>query len=122
MKVCVAGEGAFGQKHIEALRNIEGVEIVSLAGGVATETEAMARKYAIPHWTVGLEDSLKMAEVEAVILTTPTPMHAAQGLQCLRAGKHVMIEIPIAWWQWAATRAGSILPTNGSIKKSRREN
>jgi 2-hydroxy-4-carboxymuconate semialdehyde hemiacetal dehydrogenase len=96
MKVCVAGEGAFGQKHIEALKNIQGVEIISLAGGVAADTEAMARKYAIPHWTLGLEDSLKMDEVEAVILTTPTPVHAVQGLQCLKAGKHVMIEIPIA--------------------------
>ena len=96
MKVCVAGEGAFGQKHIEALKNIAGVEIVSLAGGVAADTEAMARKYAIPHWTLGLDDSLKLPQVEAVILTTPTPVHAAQGLQCLRAGKHVMIEIPIA--------------------------
>jgi 2-hydroxy-4-carboxymuconate semialdehyde hemiacetal dehydrogenase len=96
MKVCVAGEGAFGQKHIEALKNIEGVEIVSLAGGVAADTEAMAKKYGIPHWTLGLDDSLKRPEVEAVILTTPTPVHAAQGLQCLRAGKHVMIEIPIA--------------------------
>ena len=96
MKVCVAGEGAFGQKHIEAVKNIAGVEIVSLAGGVAADTEAMAKKYDIPRWTLGLDDSLKLPEVEAVILTTPTPVHAAQGLQCLRAGKHVMIEIPIA--------------------------
>jgi 2-hydroxy-4-carboxymuconate semialdehyde hemiacetal dehydrogenase len=96
MKICVAGEGAFGQKHVEALRAIPDVEIVSLAGGVAADTEAMAQKYGIPHWAVGLEESLARPDVEAVVLTTPTPVHAAQGIQCLKAGKHVMVEIPIA--------------------------
>jgi 2-hydroxy-4-carboxymuconate semialdehyde hemiacetal dehydrogenase len=96
MKVCVAGEGAFGQKHIEALKAIPGVEIASLAGGVAADTEAVAKKYGISNWSVGLEKSLAMGEVEAVILTTPTPVHAAQAMQCLKAGKHVMVEIPIA--------------------------
>jgi len=96
MKLCVAGEGAFGQKHLDALKAIPGVEIVSLAGGVAADTQATARKYAIPHFAVGLKESLAMREVEAVILATPTPMHAAQGMECMKAGKHVMVEIPIA--------------------------
>ena len=96
MKVCVAGEGAFGQKHLDALRAIPDVEVVSLAGGVKEDTEAVAKKYDIPHCAVGLGESLRRPDVEAVILTTPTPVHASQGLQCLRAGKHVMIEIPIS--------------------------
>ncbi len=96
MKVCVAGEGAFGQKHLDALKAIADVEVVSLAGGVAADTEATAKKYGIPHFSVGLTESLAMPQVEAVILATPTPVHAAQGMQCLKAGKHVMVEIPIA--------------------------
>ncbi len=96
MRVCVAGEGAFGQKHLDALKAIPDVQVVSLAGGVAEDTAATAKKYGIPHYSVGLEQSLALPEVEAVILTTPTPVHAAQGIQCLKAGKHVMIEIPIA--------------------------
>jgi len=96
MKICLAGQGAFGIKHLEALQKIEGVEVVSLAGGNPVSTEEVARRFGIPHWTGDLAESLAQPGVEAAILATPTQMHAAQGEQCLRAGKHVMIEIPIA--------------------------
>ena len=96
MKVCMAGQGAFGQKHLDALKNIEGVEVVSLVGGKPDETQEVAAKYGVPHWTGDLAEGIAQPGVEAVLLATPTQMHAAQGLQCLKAGKHVMIEIPIA--------------------------
>src|SRR4249919_4332341 len=96
MKVALAGQGAFGIKHLEAMRNIPGIEVVSLAGGSADSTRDVAEKWKIPHWTTDLSESLKQPGVEAVILTTPTQMHARQGEQCMRAGKHVMIEIPMA--------------------------
>jgi 2-hydroxy-4-carboxymuconate semialdehyde hemiacetal dehydrogenase len=96
MKICVAGQGAFGIKHLEAISKIDGIEVVSLAGGNPAGTEEVARKFGIPHWTSDLAESLKQPGVEAAILTTPTQMHARQGEQCMRAGKHVMIEIPIA--------------------------
>jgi 2-hydroxy-4-carboxymuconate semialdehyde hemiacetal dehydrogenase len=96
MKIGVAGQGAFGVKHLEAIRNIKGIEVVTLAGGSPEGTKEVAGKFGIPHWTCDLAESLKQPGVEAMILTTPTQMHAAQGEQCMRAGKHVMIEIPIA--------------------------
>ncbi len=96
MKVVVAGQGAFGQKHLEAIGQIAGIEVVSLAGGSAATTEEVARKFKIPHWTTDYSASLAQPGVEAVILTTPTQMHARQGIEALRAGKHVMIEIPMA--------------------------
>ncbi len=96
MKVLIAGQGAFGQKHIEACQAIPGTEIVSLAGGSPGTTEEVAKKYKIPHWTTNYSEALKQPGVEAVILTTPTQMHAAQGIEAMRAGKHVMIEIPMA--------------------------
>jgi 2-hydroxy-4-carboxymuconate semialdehyde hemiacetal dehydrogenase len=96
MKICVAGQGAFGIKHLEAISKIDGIEVVSLAGGNPAGTEEVAKKFGIPHWTTDLAESLKQPGVEAAILTTPTQMHADQGEQCMRAGKHVMIEIPIA--------------------------
>src|SRR5947209_8296018 len=96
MKICLAGQGAFGIKHLEAIQKIEGIEVVSLAGGNPASTEEVARRFGIPHWTGDLAESLAQPGVEAAILATPTQMHAAQGEQCLRAGKHVMIEIPIA--------------------------
>jgi 2-hydroxy-4-carboxymuconate semialdehyde hemiacetal dehydrogenase len=96
MKIVVAGQGAFGQKHLEAVANIPGIEVVSLAGGNPAGTEEVARKFKIPHWTSDLAESLKQPGVEAAILTTPTQMHARQAEQCMRAGKHVMVEIPMA--------------------------
>ncbi len=96
MKVCVAGQGAFGQKHLEGIANIKGVEVVSLAGGNPESTKEVARKFNIAHWTNDLAESLKQPGVEAVILATPTQMHARQAIQCMRAGKHVQVEIPMA--------------------------
>lgn len=96
MKICVAGEGAFGNKHLEALAKIDGVEVASLVGGVAEATEAVAKKFGIPHWTLDLAEGMAQPGVEAVILTTPTPLHARQAEQAMRAGKHVLVEIPMA--------------------------
>lgn len=96
MKIALAGQGAFGLKHLEALRNIDGVQVVSLTGGRPEGTAAVARRWDIPHWTSDLGESLKQPGIEAVIIASPTPIHAAQAEQCMRAGKHVLIEIPMA--------------------------
>jgi 2-hydroxy-4-carboxymuconate semialdehyde hemiacetal dehydrogenase len=96
MKVGVAGQGAFGIKHIEAIQNIPGIEIITLSGGNQAATEEVAKKFKIPHWTGDLGESLKQPGLEAVILATPTQMHADQAVQCLKAGKHVQVEIPMA--------------------------
>jgi 2-hydroxy-4-carboxymuconate semialdehyde hemiacetal dehydrogenase len=95
MKILLAGQGAFGVKHLEGLANIPDVEVVSLVGGSPDSTRAVAEKWKIPHWTTDLAEGLKQ-EVDACILTTPTGLHAAQGIQCMEAGKHVEIEIPMA--------------------------
>ena len=96
MKICVAGEGAFGTKHIEALARIDGVEVASLVGGVRDATEAAAKKFNIPHWTLDLAEGLARPGVEAVILATPTPLHAKQAEQAMLAKKHLLVEIPMA--------------------------
>jgi 2-hydroxy-4-carboxymuconate semialdehyde hemiacetal dehydrogenase len=96
MKVCLAGHGAFGIKHLEAMAKIPGIEVISLAGSNVAAAREVAEQWKIPHWTDSLTESLAQPGLEAVILTTPTQMHAAQGVECMRAGKHVMIEIPMA--------------------------
>ncbi len=96
MKIVVAGEGAFGRQHLRALAAIPGVEVVGLAGGDAAATAARAAEFGIPHWSLSIETMLGLPGVEAAILATPTPMHAAQAIECLRAGKHVQVEIPMA--------------------------
>jgi 2-hydroxy-4-carboxymuconate semialdehyde hemiacetal dehydrogenase len=94
MKICVAGQGAFGQKHLDAMKRIPDVEVVSLIGGNQDATAEVAKKYGIPHWSGDLGEGI--ARADAVILTTPTHMHRAQGEQVMRAGKHVLVEIPVA--------------------------
>ncbi len=97
MKLCVAGAaGAFGRKHLEALENIDGAEVVSVVGGEPDDIDAFAEERGIPHATKDLNESLARDDVEAVILATPTQVHAAQSIACMRAGKHVLVEIPMA--------------------------
>jgi 2-hydroxy-4-carboxymuconate semialdehyde hemiacetal dehydrogenase len=96
MKIALAGAGAFGEKHLDGLKLIDGVEVVSLIGRTLEPTQAVAEKYGIKHVTTDLAESLAMPEVDAVILCTPTQMHAAQTIACLEAGKHVQVEIPLA--------------------------
>ena len=96
IKVALAGAGAFGIKHLDGIRNIEGVQVVSLVGRELEKTQEVARKYGIGHVSTDLADSLALPEVDSVILCTPTQMHASQTLACLRAGKHVQVEIPLA--------------------------
>jgi 2-hydroxy-4-carboxymuconate semialdehyde hemiacetal dehydrogenase len=96
IKVALAGAGAFGIKHLDGIRNIDGVEAVSLISRDLAKTKEVADRYGIKHVTTDLADSLALKEVDAVILCTPTQMHAAQSIQCLKAGKHVQVEIPLA--------------------------
>jgi 2-hydroxy-4-carboxymuconate semialdehyde hemiacetal dehydrogenase len=96
MKIALGGQGAFGTKHLDGIKRIDGIEVVSLAGGRPETTKAVAAKYGIPHWTTDLAESLAQPGVEAVILATPTQMHAKQAEQVMRAGKHVEVEIPMA--------------------------
>ena len=95
IKVALAGAGAFGIKHLDGIKNIDGVEVVSVIGRELDKTREVAAKYGIGHVTTDLADSLALPEVDAVILCTPTQMHASQTLACLRAGKHVQVEIPL---------------------------
>ena len=97
MKICVAGAyGAFGLKHLDALKNIDGVEVTSIMGPTKEKIEALAAERGINHFSTTLEECIKRTDVEAVILSTPTQMHAKQAIACMEAGKHVLIEIPMA--------------------------
>jgi 2-hydroxy-4-carboxymuconate semialdehyde hemiacetal dehydrogenase len=96
IKVALAGAGAFGIKHLDGIKNIDGVEVVSLISRDIEKTRETAAQYGIGHVTTELADSLALPEVDAVILCTPTQMHASQSIACLKAGKHVQVEIPLA--------------------------
>lgn len=96
MRIALAGAGAFGEKHLDGLKNIDGVTVTSIIGRELEATKKVAEKYGIGHVTTDLNETLARDDVDAVILCTPTQMHAAQAIACMDAGKHVEVEIPLA--------------------------
>ena len=104
MRVALAGAGAFGEKHLDGLKLIEGVEITSIISRRIEQAEEVANKYGAKHFSTDLDDALARDDVDAVILCTPTQMHAEQAIACMNAGKHVQVEIPLAD-SWAASEA-----------------
>jgi 2-hydroxy-4-carboxymuconate semialdehyde hemiacetal dehydrogenase len=104
MRIALAGAGAFGEKHLDGLKNIDGVTVTSIIGRELEPTKAVAAKYGIGHVTTDLNETLARDDVDAVILCTPTQMHAEQAIACMNAGKHVEVEIPLAD-SWADAQA-----------------
>ena len=96
MRIALVGAGAFGEKHLDGLKMIPGVEIASVISRRAEQTAAVAAKYGAPHSGTELEEALALPDVDAVILCTPTQMHAEQAIACMKAGKHVQVEIPLS--------------------------
>jgi 2-hydroxy-4-carboxymuconate semialdehyde hemiacetal dehydrogenase len=96
MRIVVAGEGAIAGKHMAALGRIDDAEVVGLVGGNPDDTAAFAAEHGIAWHTLDLVEALARPDVDAVVLTTPTPLHARQTIAALEAGKHVLVEIPMA--------------------------
>ncbi len=97
MRICVAGAaGAFGTKHLNALAKIDGVTVTSVVGRQQAAIKQFAKERGITHATTDLAVSLARDDVDAVILSTPTQMHATQAIECMKAGKHVLVEIPMS--------------------------
>ncbi len=115
IKVALAGAGAFGIKHLDGIKNIDGVEVVSLVSRDLDKTKEVAAKYNIGHVTTDLNESLALKEVDAVILCTPTQMHADQTIACLKAGKHVQVEIPLADTLKGAQAVVDLAKTSGLV-------
>lgn len=115
IKVALAGAGAFGIKHLDGIKNIDGVEVVSLISRDLEKTREVAAQYGIGHVTTELDESLALKEVDAVILCTPTQMHAAQSIACLKAGKHVQVEIPLADTLQGAQEVAALAQNSGLV-------
>jgi 2-hydroxy-4-carboxymuconate semialdehyde hemiacetal dehydrogenase len=104
MRIALAGAGAFGEKHLDGLKLIDGVEITSVISRRAEQAAEVAAKYGAKHSGTELDEALARDDVDAVILCTPTQLHAEQAIACMNAGKHVQVEIPLAD-SWADAQA-----------------
>jgi 2-hydroxy-4-carboxymuconate semialdehyde hemiacetal dehydrogenase len=104
MRIALAGAGAFGIKHLDGLANIDGVTVTAIVSRRREQAEEVARKYGVGHASTDLDEVLARDDVDAVILCTPTQLHAQQAIAAMRAGKHVQVEIPLAD-SWADAQA-----------------
>lgn len=104
MRIALAGAGAFGEKHLDGLKKIDGVEIASVISRRAEQAADVAARYGATHSGTDLSEALERDDVDAVILCTPTQMHAEQAIACMEAGKHVQVEIPLSD-SWADAQA-----------------
>lgn len=104
MRVGLVGAGAFGEKHLEALDKIDGVEVATVVSVSLDEARNLAVRFGVSDISDSYEQTLKRGDIDAVILTTPTQMHARQAIQAMDAGKHVEVEIPVAD-TWADAQA-----------------
>lgn len=97
VRIAVVGAaGAFGMKHLDGLVNIEDAEVTVVSATSAEKAQAVADQYGVANAVVGFDAVLERDDVDAVILATPTQLHAAQSQAVLAAGKHVQVEIPLA--------------------------
>ena len=96
VRIALVGTGAFGIKHLDGLKNIDNAEVTFVVGSSQDKAQVVADQYDIAHAVGSLDEALASDQVDAVILCTPTQMHASQTLACLKAGKHVQVEIPLA--------------------------
>src|SRR5712691_3455475 len=96
MKICLAGTGAMGVIHMNALKKIPGADVVSVNSRIEESGKAFAAEWGIPYYSTSLEDAIDRPGVDAVILTTPSSMHADQTVMALGKGKHVQVEIPMS--------------------------
>ena len=96
MRIALAGAGAFGIKHLDALARIDDVEVVCIVSRTLEQAQSVADQYGADQATVDLSEALERPDVDAIILCTPTQLHAGQAIAALRAGKHVQVEIPLA--------------------------
>jgi len=113
VRIALAGAGAFGIKHLDALARIDGVEVVCIVSRTSDQAQAVAAKYGADQATVKLQDALERTDVDAVILCTPTQLHADQTIAVLRAGKHVQVEIPLADSWFDAERVAAVARESG---------
>ncbi|MDY7102784.1 MAG: Gfo/Idh/MocA family oxidoreductase, partial [Actinomycetota bacterium] len=95
VRLALVGPGAFGRRHLDVLARIDEAEVVAIAGPPLDVTRELARLHGIGHAAAGLDDVLARGDLDAVVLATPTPLHAEQALACLDAGTHVAVEIPL---------------------------
>lgn len=96
INVGIAGVGFIGPAHIEALRRLPGIEVVSISHNVESEAKAKAEALGVKNYYVNYEDQLASDDLDCIHICTPNFLHYEMAKKALQAGIHVVCEKPLA--------------------------
>ena len=96
VKVGIIGAGLWGVNHIAAYQGLPLADVIAVADPVPHRAEEIARKYNIPHWFQDYEELCALKDLDAVSIVTPESEHLRPVEQASRAGKHILVEKPMA--------------------------
>jgi len=113
LRIAVVGCGYWGSKHVRVLNATDGVDAVALVDGRADRLEALARNYrSAPRYSTVMS---ALPQVDAVVVATPPSTHVAVALEAIEAGRHVLVEKPLATTTAGARRLISAAAEAGVI-------
>jgi len=95
LRIGLVGAGAISTQHFEAIEALPGMRLAAVASASEVRARAAGEAHGVP-WSTSLVELLARDDVDAVTICSPSGLHPAQALAALRAGKHVLIEKPIA--------------------------
>jgi 2-hydroxy-4-carboxymuconate semialdehyde hemiacetal dehydrogenase len=95
MNIAMVGYGMMGVWHSEALKKT-GAVLHTVVGRRPEAAQEFAARFGYRKWTASLDDALADPAIDVVIVASPSELHEQQAIRCLEAGKHTLIEIPIA--------------------------
>jgi predicted dehydrogenase len=91
----VIGTGGIASDFTRSLARAKHGHVVGVCGSTPAKAQAFARRFRLPSSSASLDEMLLLPEVEAVYVATPHPLHEAQAIACIEAGKHVLCEKPL---------------------------
>jgi len=95
MNICMVGYGMMGAWHTDALKKTDAT-LHTLVGRRPEAAREFADKYGYRTWTTSLDEALSDPSIDIVVLATPSEQHEEQAIKSLGAGKHTLLEIPMA--------------------------
>jgi UDP-N-acetyl-2-amino-2-deoxyglucuronate dehydrogenase len=94
-RIALIGCGRISKNHFEAIDQIDGLELVAVCDSDSARAEQAGKQWGVPHYT-SYEKMLKESKADIITIATPSGLHAEQGIEAANAGKHVVMEKPMA--------------------------
>jgi 2-hydroxy-4-carboxymuconate semialdehyde hemiacetal dehydrogenase len=111
--ICVIGGGAIAERHMQAYRQLGGVQPRWVVSRPAEAADEFARRWNFAYFGTSAELALADPSVQLVLIASPSPLHSEQAVQAMQAGKDVIVEIPVAMGWPEAQKVAQVAATLG---------